>query len=409
MTSGPESNSFGGLVQPPALKSFGSFGKPPALGISRPQVGLKKPSTDSEVFEVKQEWSGASKSSTWDIKGEDLEMVPWEFPLERTHREIREGDGACVAQRISESLRALSVEAEFCSGPVKAKCKTADYVHFRIRLFAGGENGQPVVVEVQRRSGSAGSFLRTCRAILDAAEGNNVEEVKAKASNRCPPFLKKPVSSLKCLSAVMLKQHNSESEASTALDGALDMLRSEQRDSNILGLENMCVLTDPIKTNPLVSLQVSKSIILGAGKYDIREEIRLLTERDVFTQEFGKEEASHGDLLRSLALGVLANALSMCSNDGSLAAAMKEQHWFSEYLIPSLVDELKRAETSMNDAYQAASCLHSMMVCSVDGCKAVVDNGAVSAFQKANQVGEVRHELLANETSRCLKAIHTMN
>jgi hypothetical protein len=407
MTSGLESSSFGGLVQYPALKSFGSFGKPPALGIARPQVGLKKPSTDPEVFEVKQEWSGASKSSTWDIRDEDLEMVPWEFPLERTHREIRE-DAACVGQRISESLRALSVEAEFCIDPVKAKCKTADYVHFRIRLFAGGENGQPVVVEVQRRSGSAASFMRTCRAILDAAEGNNVQEVKAQAINRGPPFLKKPVSSLKCLSSVVLKQQNIQSDASTALDGALDMLRSEQRDSNILGLENMCALTDPIKTNPVVSLQVSKSIILGADKYDIREEIRLLTERDVFTQDFGKEEASHSDLLRSLALGVLANALSMCSNDGSLAAAVKEQHWFGEYLIPSLVDELKRAETSMNDAYQAASCLHSMLICSVAGCKAVVDNGAVSAFQKANQVGEVRHELLANETSRCLKALHSM-
>lgn len=390
--------SLGGLRKPPPLKSFAGM-KPGPLGIPRAS-SLGPKSIPDGVFGVKQEWSGASKAYSWDVKAENLEMVPWEFPLERTHREINE-DASCVANRITESLRALSVDAEFCSATAKAKCKTADYVVFRIRLFAGSDNGEPVVVEVQRRSGSASSFMRTCRAVLDAAEGKNVD--LAKVSKRPPPFMKKPISSMKCLASAFPAQPNYESEASSELDKVVDMLRSDRRDLNILGLENLCSLTDPLKTIPAVSLLISKSVVLGDDKYDIREELRLLTERDVFADE--EEDIRNGDHSRFLSLFVLANSLEMCSKDGCLVNAMKEQRWFSDQLVPSLADELKRVQSSQTNSFKAASCLHSMLSCSCDMCNELIENGCVDALEIALEVGKNRHELLANEAQRCLQVV----
>ena len=416
---------------PSTLKSFANLGKPsigiarpPSFGLSKPgPLGIRKPApffgakassfghrsssvgsraSSTESFGAKQEWSGSSVPYTWDVKPGDLNMVPWEFPLERTHRVIEE-DATCVAKRISDCLRDLSIEAEFCEN-AKAKCKTADCVCFRIRLFAGGENGQPVVVEMQRRSGSSSSFVRTCRAVLNAAQGVPSSPV----SVREPLGGKFSVSSMKCLAGVIPKEQNFQAQSQAELAKAKDMLRSDQRDSNLLGLESLCTLTDPLKTNPAVSLQISKSVLLDSACEDFREEVRLLTERDEFKQDFDEREPfsnSHNDHIRLLALTFLANALRVCLQDGALLQGMKTQSWFVETLFPSLVEELKRAGSSMNSACKAASCLHSMIKC---GASCPVDSSVIEIMEKAREVGRVRHELLAMETRRCLEAAATL-
>lgn len=331
---------------PSLFESRGSsgllFGKTPPIGISRPPVGLKPLSRQEDPFAVKKEWCGVADSTIWDVKGEDLEQIPLGFQLERTHREIRDADAAEVASRITKTLCQLSIEAEYDCKQAKAKCKTNDYVGFRIRLFAGGENGQPVVVEVQRRCGSASSFMRSCRAILDAAEGKTVA---VPAQKKLPPF--KPVSQMKCLQSVIKQEEKKDDGSEAALDGVLDMLRSKRSDLNVLGLENLVCLTDPLKTCPVAALRVSRCVAVGDDKFDVREEIRMLTERDVFASGFEEEEtaARHMDHLRHLALQIFANSLSMCSKDGCLSLAC-EQKWFADHLIPSLVDELKRARSS---------------------------------------------------------------
>lgn len=374
-----------------------SSGKPPALGNSRPVTGSKERTS----FGVKQEWSGASSPSVWDIKGNSLELVPLDFPLERTHREIND-DASKVANRISDALRALSIETEYYCKEAKAKCKTNDCVSFRIRLYAGSESGEPVIVEVQRRCGSASSFMRSCRAILDAAEGQDVTTAPFIAT-KTPPFMQKPIGEMKCLEGVA--PIDVTAAAHGGLDHVMDMLRSNQRESNVLGLENLCCLTDPLKTSPAVATKVSKCIVVGHDTHDVREEMRELTERDVFVSEDDVELSRHADHLRHLALIVFANALTLCSKDGSLADAMKTQKWFSEYLIPSLMNELKRVESSSNNAYQAACCMQSLLSCSEAARKFLLDSGVASVLEEAHAYGIRRHELLATETERCLKLV----
>ena len=382
------------------------FGKPPPLGLSRPgplsSKGDLKRAT-SEGLSIKQEWSDVQIVNCWDVA--DLDFVPLDFPLERTHREIHGADAKEVASRIAKALRVLSIEAEYDGKQAKAKCKTRDLVSFRIRLFAGGEGGLPVMVEVQRRSGSPASFMRSCRAILDAAEGKGVEAADLPKFNSSPPFMKGAVCGMKCLESAVLKTNPIE-DMNCGLNKATELLRSKQKDSNLLGLENLCHLTDVLKTRPDIALKVSKRVILGDEDCDIREEVGVMLQRDVF-EECDEEDSptTFGDKSRHLALVLFSNALSLTSKDGCLAGAVKSQSWFGDFLIPSLLDEIKSYETSANNSYEAACGLTSLALCSEIACRVMKENSAVEEIKNARQFGLQYHELLANETERCLQAM----
>jgi hypothetical protein len=401
---GPEPS----LAMDSSLSGGPGFLKRPPIGISRPPTGIKplqKADFSTSSFGVKSEWSGVT---TWNVKGEDLELVPFDYPLERTHREIMNVTASVVSGRISQVLASMSIETEFDCKKAKAKCKTEDYVGFHIRLYAGSESGEPVVVEVQRRCGSVSSFMSTCRAILAAAEGQSAPKTTG-ISKRGPPL---PVSQLKCLEP-QLKKFQSVVEAEDALDGIVQMLRSTQLDTNLLGIESLVSLTDPIKTSPGVALLVSRSIVLGDNKHDIREEIRLMTERDVFAADTSDQEvkgmASPADQLRHFALMTFANAMSMCAKDGCLDAAVKSQSWFAEHLMPSLLGELRRAPSNALNAYQAACCLSSLLSCSSHACRFFFESSSSEALRDAHLYGQARHSLLARETEQCLKMLDSLS
>ena len=373
--------------------------KPSSLGFERPSLVSRGCSKGS--VGMHQEWDELVVPMTWTVKREDLEMVPEDFPLERTHRLIEGIEAPVVATRISDVLRNHSVEAAYKSKPPKAKCKTRDFVSFRIRLYAGSENGDPVVVEVQRRSGPASCFMRVCRAILDAAEGKDNS-----ASSVPPPFENKPVRDMKCLQGVKTDYNETEISQS-ALEDATSMLRSQKRDANLLGLESLCCLTDPFKTNPVICLSISKAIALGSGGDDIREEIMALIERDVFNTDIIDEAglANNSELLRQCALTIFANSLSLCAKDGCLATSFGEQLWFRECLFPTLLDEIKRVESNACNATRAAVCVHSLAFGSRAAKSFMIGQGIEESLRTANKYGTVCNDLLAHETERCLKIL----
>jgi hypothetical protein len=379
------------------------FGKGPPLGSSCPgplsgKTELKR--SISVGIAVKQEWN----ESNWQVS--DLEQVPLDFPLERTHREIRGADSAEVAKRISKTLRLLSVEAEYDGEKAKAKCTTSDMVSFRIRLFAGGDDGLPVVVEVQRRNGPPSSFMRVCRHILDGAEGCEVKAETARA-NRKMPFTKGPIGAMKCLQSAIVKS-DPEADMNNGLNKSMDLLRSKQKDTNLLGLENLCHLTDPLKTRPDIALKACKAVILEKKCLEIREEVAVMLQKDAFLPEEFDDDDDATSLVeksRHLALVLLSNVLLLTSKDGCLTTAVKSDKWFADYLIPSLLDEVKSYETSANNANEAACGLTSLATCSDLARRVIEENSAVKDLQSAYQFGLQNHELLANEAERALNAI----
>mmetsp|Transcript_9974 Transcript_9974/g.27596 ORF Transcript_9974/g.27596 Transcript_9974/m.27596 type:complete len:435 (-) Transcript_9974:149-1453(-) len=385
-----------GSSGPPLLQRPATFGKPPPLGIQRPRSISRR---SSGSIGLKQEWD--NPCTTWKVSKNDLEPVPEDFPLERTHRYLHDVDAPEVAKRISDVLRCHSIQSEFKAKPPKAKCKTLDFVSFRIRLFAGDESGSPVVVEVQKRSGPTSCFMHACRAILNAAEGKKAEEQSA---HKMPPFMTKPIGQMKCLKDVTIVSDDESDPALTALKDCVSMIRSKKRDSNVLGLENLCALTDPIKTKPTSSVRVAKLVTFAQEDIDIREDLFAMIERDVYTAEDEDVALSnHADLLRQLALTVFANALSLCAKDKSLSGKDGEQSWFADNLLPTLVTEIKRAPADACSATQAAMCVNSIASCSGSGKEFLADQGVVAALRKANVYGCECNNLLADETKDCLQ------
>jgi hypothetical protein len=180
---------------------------------------------------------------------------------------------------------------------------------------------------------------------------------------------------------------------------AIAMLRSNKRDENLLGIQNLVCLTDPVKTSTVVAGEVAKKVIVCD---DVREEIRALIEHDIFSPEEEEGLLHHADMMRHNALIVFANALAMCQRSGCLAEAVKSQRWFCDCLIPSILDELKRAETCAINAYQAACCISSLVDCSDVSRKSIMENGGIGLLELAVQFGCSRHELLASESRLCL-------
>jgi hypothetical protein len=370
------------------------------FGIIRPPTGLKG------GFSIKKEWSGEVKvPASWILKSDKLEPVPLDFPLERTHREIYQVDPCDVASRISDALRILSIEAEYDCDRAKAKCRTADFVSFRIRLYAGGENNQPVVVEVQRRSGSGFSFMQSCRAILDAAEG--VKICQASKKRGPPPFVAGPIGGMKCLQG---KAPALESAFEACVEAVLPLLSSGKRDANILGMEKLSFLTDPLKTFPATALRVCKIVAVGDASFSVREDMLALLQRDSFASEFDSDEnesaGGYKEQMRHLALVVFSNSFSMTCKEGSLADAVREQKWYGESLLPVLLDEIKNASTNPHCAHEAVCSISSLAESSEVARKLLLENNCVRLLEEAFAIGSTRHELLANEAKRCLAALH---
>jgi len=368
-----------------------SFGKAPALGLTPPSLQRSV----SAGVAVKKEWN----ESNWNVR--TLEQVPLGFPLERTHREIFGADANEVATRISSALKKLSVETEYDCEKAKAKCTSMDRVSFRIRLFAGGEGGLPVVVEVQRRNGSASSFMRICRQILDGAEG---AEVKCETSMRkkMPPFMKGPIGNMKCLQSVVAKEDGKVEMAD--LNKSIELLKSKQKDTNMLGLEGLCLLTDPLKTRPDRALNACKEVVLGEQCAFLREELGVILQKDgLLTGEDAMRPLAKQS--RHLALVILSHSLLLTSKDGCLSKATESNKWYSEILIPSLLEEVKSFETSANNAYEAACGLTSLASCSEVAKRVMEENSAVDDLRAAYHFGCENHELLSSEAERTLIAL----
>lgn len=378
---------------------------PPPKGLGPVSLSKRGGTSAGGGLSVKKEWKGqVALPSCWQVKTNALEMAS--FPLERTHREIPGVEAEEVCSRISEALRVLSIEAEYDDEKAKAKCRTNDYACFRIRLYAGSEVGQPVIVECQRRSGPGMSFMQSCRAILSAAEGKPITAEALK--KKVPPFMKCPTVNMKCLQGVEPETVDREAEVSIALDKVIDLLRKDQHDSSVLAMENLCHLTDLIKTYPDTAVKASKTILVGDDdKYNIREEMTALLERDGVSPDFDHVDVgqSQADHLRHLALLVFSNALALIAKDGSLERAIGKEEWFGEILIPNLMDAVASCTTSPNNASVASCCLNTLMSCSTLACSMVRKYDGLQVIARAHQYGTERHELLANETRHCLNSL----
>lgn len=394
----PQMRAVSLRTQPATLQFSTVSGNGGHTFLMKEGLTLESKSRSATGVGVRCEW----KECNWKVSM--LKEVPLDFPLERTRREIDKIPVAEVVGRITKSLRLLSIETEFDGKNAKAKCKTSDMVSFRIRLFVGQSRKQePVIVEIQKRSGSPRCFMRVCKKILDAAEGVEMQPESVQARKKMPPcVMKTPVCEMKCLQNI--DKQCPQIEIHIGISNSLEMLRSKKKDINVLGLENLCFMTDPLKTRPDMAIISSKALIVGQYCKDIRDEVGVMLQKDAFLPEqFGIHPFKElVDKCRHLAIVLLSNILALTSRDGCLDDAVQNQKWFTEFLIPSLLDEVKSFEISSNNAYEAACGLTYLATCSDVARRVMKENSAVDDLQLAYQFALYNHDLLASETRRSL-------
>jgi len=348
-----------------------------------------------------------------------LRPVPAFYPLEKSSRLVEDESAADVASRLSECLRTLSVHAVYNNEAATASLLTAENVEMHLSLWKtpATSRQQGVVVELQRRKGDSIAFHRYSRSILDAAVGDlDLDDIPEELLNDI--VYSKKVQRL--LASELKNQDKQEHEnAIIAMEIAHGLLMKDRMDARQLGLESLCLLTDPKKTGYITAVLTSYVVLLGSTRsvqipgvtddqgseimmdegpfQEIREAILSLVQfsrigeddEELDDEKEISTEAEHMTLLHNLALAVLANALDVIenperydrepedtkprarlrtasSNDVANEFLQATEETSRTEILSTLISELGKADHKPHNATLSAKCLGSLCRASDD-------------------------------------------
>ena len=382
----------------------------------------------------------------------ELRPVPAFYPLERSSRVVDDELSEIVA-RVSEANRVLSIHAIYCNETATASLLTAENVEMQLSLWktGGGPNKGPrIAVELQRRKGDSIAFHRYSRYLLDAAVGDfdPYDHVEQHGEHLDVIYSKKIQ---RLLSLEARREAATELEnAIIAIEIAHGLLMKDRMDARQLGLESLCLLTDPNKTGITTALIASRVVLLGTAQdfetdqdndmmfdeapfQEIRQTILSLIQlrRIGDTDDFDMartEEEEHITTLHNLALAVLANALDVIENEEELKEDPEETHkprgrtsseticenFLSDAseaageqeIIKTLITELGKAGDKPHNACLSAKCIGSLCRASEKARRRAKELGAKTVVQTALEVGTRTHLKLEKE---CERVITTLN
>lgn len=337
----------------------------------------------------------------WKVPNSSLRCVPDRFILARSHRYVGSTSASTVSARISDILYNRSIHVSYNNELATAKCKNADLASYSINLYSGrGEYNHGVIVEVLRLGGDCFSFQKDCRAILDAAEGEEDEfETFTYARKRiCEMnFFKE------------LEDSSLEKEAQDVLDNACAFVEGNTIDLHLHGLQSLRVLTDSTKTSSRVALYAAKNIlsndnsvvlpyIASLAKNEVHSTVQDITGGNPFKES-----------LCNTALCVLSNSLEVTASSGDLINIIKELPTLIEHFVPMLVKvltELKNDKVCPHMAVHGVKSLSILCNVSQDAKMKAQETGAILMLEEAVQYGIGNHKSLAEESKRCISTLN---
>jgi hypothetical protein len=242
---------------------------------------------------------------------------------------------------------------------------------------------------------------------------------------------------------VEVEKKDDEGENSLlAIEIAASLLRKDRMDARRLGMESLCLLTDPSKTGMETALLASQIVLFGSvqeaagdeadfipDELGIREAILSLVqfgrlgEYCDFESDDEEEENATGverefnEVLHNLALAVLANALQVLEGHGNEMAAsedskpsangfLEESKGISKReLLSTLLNVLGKAESKPHDACLSAQCLKSLFQASKEAKRRARDLNAKQIVMTALDVGKRTHVKLETETKNIMKEL----
>ncbi|KAL7576310.1 hypothetical protein ACA910_018130 [Epithemia clementina (nom. ined.)] len=395
------------------------------------------------------------KTSNWTPS--NPRPVPAFYPLEKSTRLVEDETAVEVAARLSESLRYMSVQACYDDESATASLFTAENVEMHMSLWKTPSTAQQegVLVELQRRKGDSMVFHRYARRILDAAVGD-VDASELAASVDGAKLHSKKVQRL--LTPELKNQEHQEHEnAVVALEIAHGLLMKDRMDARQLGLESLCLLTDPQKTGYMTAVLASHVVLLGStssveieGVTDVGERDSILMNEGPFQEireailslvqfsRIGEDddddlltpESEQMVLLHNLALAVLANALEVIEHpddfdttaeeakerprlrtqsSGEITKdflAQSEEHSNKE-ILSTLISELGKANARPHNATLSAKCVGSLCRASEEAKRRAKELGAKNVVATALDVGIKTHLKLETECQKVLRVLET--
>jgi hypothetical protein len=335
-----------------------------------------------------------------------------------------------------------------------ASLLTAENVEMHLSLWKtnGGANQLPgIVVELQRRKGDSIPFHRYSRYILDAAVGDfcPVAHVAKNGTDLDIVYSKK---AQRMLHMDIAREPATEQEnAIVALEIAHGLLMKDRMDARTLGLESLCLLTDPSKTGYMTAMIASHVVLLGSAQgtvdiaddsnlmldeapfQEIREAIlsliqfRRIGEADEFDDGVHSEEEEHFTILHNLALAVLANALNCIENEDCYDDEPEEvrkprsrtesstsicesfindaNEITQKEIMKTLIQELGKAESKPHNACLSAKSIGSLCRASEEARKRAKELGAKNVVQTALDVGTRTHLKLKTECEKVTESL----
>jgi len=340
---------------------------------------------------------------------------------------------------------------------------TAENVEMHLSLWkaSAGPDQSGIVVELQRRKGDSIAFHRYSRYILDAAVGEfDMNDHIARHGADFDFVYSKKVQRLLSLEMGKANEHEN---AIIAVEIAHGLLMKDRMDARQLGLESLCLLTDPKKTGISTAMIASHVVLLGTAQgvatstdegltfdeapfQEIRDTILSLVQFSRIGEEDFEEVGSADDdfegrqlgegqqmsLLHNLALAVLANALDVLENQDTYDENPEEtkkpastqtksvsdiaETFISDSteiskseILGSLIKELGKANTSPHNACLSARCLGSICGASEKAKRRAKELGAKNVVSSALEVGVRTHLRLQTESKKLETVLNSLD
>jgi hypothetical protein len=442
-----------------------------SVAIARPQSiapSFARSSYDTEIIDKGSYFTSDEKKKSKEPKESiekkpspwsptELRTVPAFYPLERSSRFV-EDELSEVVVRVSEANRLLSIHAVYCNKTATATLLTGENVEMHLSLWKTSGKQEGIVIEIQRRKGDSIAFHRYSRCILDAAAGElDIQDHVEKNGDDIDAVFSKNVQRLLTLE----KPEDSKSEAENAviaIEIAHGLIMKDRIDARQLGLESLCLLTDPKKTGIATAVIASRVVLLGSAQemdssasqeeallcdetpfQEIRQAVlsliqfRRIGDADDFDDD-GSDESEHITILHNLALAVLANALDVMADDDldSVASAPEEvpagrarldtsesiSEKFMEdslecsdnrEIMKTLISELGKAGMKPHNACLSAKCIGCLCRASEKARKRAEELGAKTVVQTALEVGTRTHLKLQKECTKVMSSLTETN
>jgi len=319
-----------------------------------------------------------------------VQPFPPNIPRQRTCFEVNNEIATTVARRISNSNRIRSIETDYDNESAIVDCTASRNTKYRIQLHYKNEaaSSSPrgnsiIIVQVQRRSGCSLIFQKEYRSIFHAAKHNKIVEPDDTVSNRVINH------GLSNIPDIPLEDGILEQ----SLQNAQSHLVSDVHNARMLGLELVVSIINPHISTDDVARNVSKMIMMDETYIGIRESIASLIYQKDEEDDFFFEEAKY---IRSLALTILATAISTLSRENILTNFIRDEQWCTLSLIPVLLEDIKKAAKHQYNASLAAKCLLILFKDSEEA-RSKAGRDALSVLESAKHVGRLSHARLEKE------------